>query len=384
MMERKSVFRCKEIDLNVSHERMSNSTSYVVIIVLTIVVSYLITSIRFYSRSRSDNGFSWSLSDTIIVTSLVLQTLLAGIGIKIVCLPDVEDPQTIIKLFEAGALLYYSTLWSIKISISISLVRLTEQLDQAARFAKCCFYLVCITFLAAISTQLLQCIPLSTLWEGTCGTKRKIAAFWTAIGLNIGTDIMLVIVPFPALSLITMRRVRIAISIVFGLAGIVVIVSIVRAILVAKHPAETTNLIVVLSHFEIAAGTIISALPEVSRTFTRLYLQRSNTTSYGFGTSDNQQRSQGTTNGVILSTSEGRERFANLKMKRSHDRINDIEGGSANGRPDSSSEQSVWGFHDAASADQISPYPIERSSLTDEMQGKEGIVRTTVFEMRDL
>jgi hypothetical protein len=38
---------------------------------LTLVVSYAITSIRFYSRLRSDNGFHWNLSDTIIVTSLV-------------------------------------------------------------------------------------------------------------------------------------------------------------------------------------------------------------------------------------------------------------------------------------------------------------------------
>jgi hypothetical protein len=222
------------------------------------------------------------------------------------------------------------------------------------------------------------------LWEGTCDPRRKIAAFWTAIGLNIGTDFMLVIVPFPAFSLITKRRVRTAISIVFGLAGIVVIVSIVRATLIAKHPAETTNLIVVLSHIEITTSTIISALPEVSRTFTRLYLERSNTRSYEDGKFPKQERSQGTTNGVILSTSEERGRFANLGMKRSHDRINDIESESANGRPNNSREQSVLGFHNIASTDQISPYPIERSSLTGEAQEKEGVGGTTVFEMKVL
>ena len=282
-------------------------------------------------------------------------------------------------------MLYYSTLWTIKISISVSLVRLTKRVDRAARLTKYCFYLTCTTFVAAISSQLLQCIPLSTLWEGTCDRRRSIAAFWTAIGLNIGTDIVLVIAPFPVLSLITMRRIRIAISVVFGLAGIVVIVSTVRAILLAKHAAETTNLIVVLSSIEVTTGTIISALPEVSRTFTRLYLERSNTGSYEPGTLAERQRSRRTPTGVILSTSEGRgKRFADLGMTRSQDRISDREGESANGRPNSSSEQSVWGFQNTASTDQISLYPIERGSLTYETEGKESIVKTITFDMKVL
>jgi hypothetical protein len=44
---------------------------YQVITALTIPASYLTTSVRFYSRSRSTNGFRWNLSDTIIITSLV-------------------------------------------------------------------------------------------------------------------------------------------------------------------------------------------------------------------------------------------------------------------------------------------------------------------------
>ena len=98
------------------------------------------------------------------------------------------------------------------------------------------------------------------------------AVFWTAVGLNISTDIMLVVIPFPALLLITERRTRIAISIVFGLAGIVVIVSIIRAALISTHYTNS-NMVVMLSHIEIATGVVTSALPEVSRSFTRLYLR---------------------------------------------------------------------------------------------------------------
>jgi hypothetical protein len=221
------------------------------------------------------------------------------------------------------------------------------------------------------------------MWDGTCDMRRTTAAFWTSIGLNISTDIMLAIVPFPALLLITEKRTRIAISIVFGLAGIAVIVSVVRAVLLSEQRCSP-YLTVMLSHIEIATGVIISALPEVSRSFTRLYLQRASSRTFGIGTSIYRQRSQGTTNRATFSRNEEKERFANRGMESSQDPINDIEGESANGRPGSSSQQSVLGFHNIASTDQISPYPIERSSLTDKTQGKEGILKTTTLDIKVL
>ena len=215
------------------------------------------------------------------------------------------------------------------------------------------------------------------MWDGTCDRGRTYAIFWVSTGLNISTDLVLVIVPFPALVLITERRIRIAIFVVFGLAGITVVVSVVRAILLSKQQGNI-YLTLMLSHIEIAAGVIIRALPEVSRISTGLYLQ-----SYEKGTSACRRRSQGTANGVNLSRNENREGFANRRMEHSQDPINnDIEGESAGGSPDS--EQSVLGFHNTASTDQISPYPIEQDSLTDMAQGKEGILKTITFEMKVL
>jgi hypothetical protein len=197
---------------------------------------------------------------------------------------------------------------------------------------------------------------MSRVWEGACDIRTMIAIFWTNVGLNISTDIMLIIVPFPVLLLITERRTRIAISIVFGLAGIVVIVSVVRAILLSQRCGM--EITVVLSHIEIATGVIISALPEVSRSFTRLYLQGLNTGENSRGTPTSRRQPQGTKSGGILSRDAKEERFANRGLESSQDRINDIEGGSANERPDSSSE-SVVESH------------IGRISWTNETQGKE-------------
>ena len=156
------------------------------------------------------------------------------------------------------------------------------------------------------------------------------AIFWTTVGLNIATDIMLVIVPFPALLLITQRRTRFAISFVFGLAGIVVIVSTIRAILISKK-CSNMNITAMLSHIEVATGVIISALPEVSRRFTGLYLQKSSPWGYSEWAPTNIQRSEGTTSGGTA---------INFRAKGA------VE----------------LGFHNTASTDQINPHPIEPNS----------------------
>jgi hypothetical protein len=171
---------------------------------------------------------------------------------------------------------------------------------------------------------------MSTLWQGTCDTVKVSVAFWAKIALNLGTDIMLVSVPFPALLLITEKRIRIAISIVFGLAGIAVVVSIIRAVLIAKDVIRLSNLTIILSHIEVTSGVIISALPEVSRGFTRAYLQSSGIRSFETGTPSDRQRTQQTTNGTILSTiNSKKDGFVDQGVERSRDGIDDIEAESA-------------------------------------------------------
>lgn len=261
-------------------------------------------------------------------------------------------------------------------------MRLTKQLGRAALIAKCGFCLVCATYIVLLVTSLFMCFPLSTMWNGTCSRARSWSLFWVPAVLNIGTDVVLVIVPFPALMLITERRTRIAVLFVFGLAGIVVIVSTVRTILLVKHQGGM-YLSMMLGHIEIMTGVVISALPEVSRSFTRVYLQSGSRTHYK-GSSPYRQRYQVTTNGASLRRKENEERLANLR-EHSQDPINnDFESGSAGRRPDSASQHSALGFHNTASTDQITQYPVEQDSSTDETQWEKGISKTTTFEMKVL
>jgi len=294
---------------------------------------------------------------------------LSGVGLTAIYLPPTENAETLAKLFHYGSLVYLCTLWSIKLSISIFLLRLTQQLDQANRLALFCLYVICATFVGAILAEMCQCIPNATLWQGTCSTVGRNVAFWAKIGLNIGTDIMLISVPFPALLLITEKRIRIAVSIVFGLAGIMVVVSIVRAILIANNYIQLNNLTIILSHIEVTSGVIISALPEMSRGFTRAYLQ----------SSSDRQRTQRTTGGATLSTMDSKKGGFVQMVEKPRNRIDDIEAESADEQYDSSTSRVL-----EDSTNRISPYPAEGSSFPNMTQGKKGIVETMTFEMKVL
>ncbi|KAH8586073.1 hypothetical protein B0O99DRAFT_85220 [Bisporella sp. PMI_857] len=78
---------------------MANRTSCVVVLAITLFASYLITSIRFYSRTLSKNGFRWNLSDSIIVASLVLQTVLTGIGLSSIYMSSTAKSQHVVVSF---------------------------------------------------------------------------------------------------------------------------------------------------------------------------------------------------------------------------------------------------------------------------------------------
>ncbi|KAH7333122.1 hypothetical protein BKA65DRAFT_553465 [Rhexocercosporidium sp. MPI-PUGE-AT-0058] len=242
----------------------------------------------------------------------------------------------VVPVYIATVLLYYTTLWSIKFSISVSLVRLTERLDRSASLAKCCLYVTCVSFVVIFVANLAPGI--SPPKTGQLD-KTKQAIFWTTVSLNLGTDIMLMIVPFPALLLITQRRTRICISFVFALAGVIVIVSTVRVILIVKQHGNLP-LLAILSHIEVATGVIISALPEVSRTFTRKYLDSSSRKSSEKGTAPKLQRSGGS------GTASGGTGI-------------DFNANSATGRPYDFDEVGAieLKFHGTTSTDHINPHP---------------------------
>ncbi|KAH6715935.1 hypothetical protein BKA61DRAFT_573786 [Leptodontidium sp. MPI-SDFR-AT-0119] len=251
---------------------MLSKTASVVLVVLTLAISWAIISLRFYLRLHSRNKFHWTRPDITIIVSLIFQFSLSLLSLLTLLLSP--DPKSLVLLYNAGSLLYLCTLWSIKLSISFFLLQLTQQLDRAHQIARFGLYTICATFVVLVILLAAGYIPISTL-PGQARAARFTSVFWTSVALNVGTDIILIGTPFLVLSLLTEKRTRIAVSIVFGLAGIVIVVAIIRAILIDANEGTGNFLIVVLSHIEIATGVIITTIPVISRGFTRMYLRGS-------------------------------------------------------------------------------------------------------------
>ncbi len=229
---------------------------------------------------------------------------------------------------------------------------------------------------------------MSDRWIGNCDPYVQDVTFWVTVSLNIITDVILCALPFPALLLITEKRIRAVISFVFGLAGIVVIVSIVRAVLISQHSNGRTTWIILLSHIEITAGLCISAIPEISKYFTKKYLE--STPSSSHNTNDATTRSQHlqtrrkTATGVFEPNSDERVKkdgFIGLSGESVRDSDSgDVESG---GIPrDESSEQGAWAFHPRESTEKIVTKIEHQEVGNASTGGKKGIVKTTTFEMK--
>ncbi len=202
--------------------------------------------------------------------------------------------------------------------------------------------------------------------------------------INILTDVILCALPFPALLLITEKRVRAVISFVFGLAGMVVIVSIVRAVLISEHASGRDTWIILLSHVEITAGLCISAIPEISKYFTKKYLESTPSTSHntnsGIARSQQVQSRWKTTTGSTTRDSRVRKNgFVGLSGESVKD-TSDVERGEI--PRDESSEHGVWAFHPRESTEKIVK-TVERETVGNPLTGgKKDIVKTTTFEMK--
>ena len=80
------------------------------------------------------------------------------------------------------------------------------------------------------------------------------------------------ILPYPALLQLQERRLRIAVCMVYGLAVIVITVSITRAVLLGKNAQANVRYIMVLTMVEVATSVAVGSLPGISSFFIRKYV----------------------------------------------------------------------------------------------------------------
>jgi hypothetical protein len=80
------------------------------------------------------------------------------------------------------------------------------------------------------------------------------------------------ILPFPALVKISERPIRTAVCGVYSLAGITIIISIVRAVLLGLNTDASLEHISILTMIEVMTIVVVGCLPGLSSTFTRKYV----------------------------------------------------------------------------------------------------------------
>ncbi|RYP41585.1 hypothetical protein DL767_000927 [Monosporascus sp. MG133] len=102
---------------------------------------------------------------------------------------------------------------------------------------------------------------------------------WLHLGLHLMTDIGLCVLPFPALMRVSEPRLRAAVCGIYGLAIISIIVTIIRAILLATDAQHNLKKIFILTTIELTVCILIGALPGVSSPFTRRYIYGSTSAS---------------------------------------------------------------------------------------------------------
>jgi hypothetical protein len=88
----------------------------------------------------------------------------------------------------------------------------------------------------------------------------------------ISLTTLVCILPFPALIKISEPRIRMAVCGVYSLAGLTIIFSILRAVLLGLNRGASLEHISILTMIEVMVIVVLSCLPGMSSTFTRKYI----------------------------------------------------------------------------------------------------------------
>ncbi|KAH6695941.1 hypothetical protein BKA61DRAFT_683319 [Leptodontidium sp. MPI-SDFR-AT-0119] len=250
-----------------------------ILLILCIISTLSAVSIRFYVRVITERRFE--LIEYALIWALVLQITLAALQLRILkLLPTVQIESHMIemqKLFFAGTFFYIGSLWGVKISINMLLIRLTRRFQRLHTLAVITLYSLFGSWFFIYLTYLIACWPVHRRWSlvpsQQCGPIIHAWDFWTHLCIHLITDIILCILPFPTLLKVTETRLRIAVCGVYSLAVIAIIVSLVRVVLLATDVQNSIKRIMVLTTIELTVCIIIGVIPGISSAFTRKYAQ---------------------------------------------------------------------------------------------------------------
>ncbi|TVY85526.1 Satratoxin biosynthesis SC1 cluster protein [Lachnellula suecica] len=182
-----------------------------------------------------------------------------------------KDAQDLRKYLFTSVVFYHATLGLTKTSIIFQYLRVFY--DTPIRIA-CWAVLTIVSFysISAVSTSIFTCRPVAAFWdksiEGDCFKTGGFLYFFHP-SFNILTDLVLITLPLPMLSTLSLpRKQKIGLMLVFTLGGFVCVVSIVRlysvVVSVKSNDLSFTNTSIALwSIIEANVGIICASLPTI-------------------------------------------------------------------------------------------------------------------------
>ncbi|KAF8864032.1 hypothetical protein BDZ45DRAFT_722132 [Acephala macrosclerotiorum] len=250
-----------------------------ILLIICIIVSCLACATRFYLRVIV--GKRVELLEFALIFATVVQLALIAMQLRIFqLLPTMQNPSSSIevqKLFFSGTFCYLASLWAVKISINFLHIQLTRRFQRIRFLAVCHLYFLIGIWPFLYVVFIVACLPVDRRWAlpsgRQCTPMIHAWEFWTHFTIHLTTDIILCILPFPALLKVTESRLRMAICGVYSIAFVAIIISIIRIVLLVTDVQNSIKGIMVLTAIEVTVCIVVGVLPGISSSFTKRYAQ---------------------------------------------------------------------------------------------------------------
>ncbi|KXT03951.1 hypothetical protein AC578_9298 [Pseudocercospora eumusae] len=267
----------------------ANSAAVVAVCITMSTIAATAVAMRIYARlaiaknAGWDDGFiTFASANSWVLTSIAIWLVETGMG-KHESELSYSEAEENRKALWTSIIIYNLGLTSTKISILLQYQRIFPQ--KTFRIANWTMMGIVVCYaLWRFFSAIFACVPVQAYWDITIVDKtclpRATVSFASA-GLNIATDIAITMLPLPLLKNLELpkRQKRILMA-VFGLGGVVCIISILRlyAIYVvwdSKDVSYNNGMAAMWSSLECNVGIICSCLPTLRGLFPRIFRNRS-------------------------------------------------------------------------------------------------------------
>ncbi|EMF08717.1 uncharacterized protein SEPMUDRAFT_144544 [Sphaerulina musiva SO2202] len=249
--------------------------------VVAVVLSFTFTALtcvllRLWTRLGIVHQAGWddfvvtlAMAFTTVFTICILNQVHFGLGRHQSSLTEVQERRLLIW-FWISVWNYYFGLGLAKLSIVLQCLRIFGHIPKFRKISIVLFGIMFVFMWWTVLATMFMCTPVSHFWEpekkgGKCLPRLPLWFFNSSF--NIATDIATALLPLPVTKSLNLpKRQRYILMSVFGLGGIICLISIIRfhslyAIAISDDPSWDNPLAALWAVLEATVGIIASCLP---------------------------------------------------------------------------------------------------------------------------